>query len=93
MMQHIQEGSGLNVAMSKSKLFPPVLIQMCAIGEETGSLAAMLEKALKGSPKYYTWIGFLLVVILGGSGVYLNQLTEGLTITGMSRDVSWGSFR
>ncbi len=52
----------------------------------------MLEKALKGSPKYYTWIGFLLVVILGGSGVYLNQLSEGLTITGMSRDVSWGFY-
>jgi len=41
----IQEGSGLNVAMSKSKLFPTVLIQMCAIGEETGSLAQLLDKS------------------------------------------------
>ncbi|MHC1700023.1 MAG: sulfate reduction electron transfer complex DsrMKJOP subunit DsrP [Humidesulfovibrio sp.] len=52
----------------------------------------MLEKALKGSPKYYVWVGFLLLLILGGSGVYLMQLMQGLTITGMSRDVSWGFY-
>ncbi len=52
----------------------------------------MLEKALKGSPKYYIWIGFLLLLILGGSGVYMLQLMQGLTITGMSRDVSWGFY-
>jgi Ni/Fe-hydrogenase subunit HybB-like protein len=52
----------------------------------------MLEKALKGSPKYYIWVGFLLLVILGASGVYLMQLMQGLTITGMSRDVSWGFY-
>lgn len=45
LVQHIQEGSALNVAMSKSKLFPTVLIQMCAIGEETGTLPHLLEKA------------------------------------------------
>jgi type IV pilus assembly protein PilC len=45
LIRHIQEGSGLSVAMSKSKLFPPVLVQMCAIGEETGSMAGLLEKA------------------------------------------------
>jgi len=52
----------------------------------------MLEKALKGSPKYYTWIGFLLLIILGASGIYIMQLMQGLTITGMSRDVSWGFY-
>lgn len=45
LIRHIQEGSGLSVAMSKSKLFPEVLVQMCAIGEETGALASLLEKA------------------------------------------------
>lgn len=44
-IRHIQEGSALNVAMSKSKLFPTVLTQMCAIGEETGTLPKLLEKA------------------------------------------------
>ncbi|MDR3639796.1 MAG: polysulfide reductase NrfD [Humidesulfovibrio sp.] len=52
----------------------------------------MLEKALKGSPKYYLWIGFLLLVIAGASSVYITQLIHGLTITGMSRDVSWGFY-
>ncbi len=52
----------------------------------------MLEKALKGSPKYYLWIGFLLVVMAGASSAYLGQLMNGLTITGMSRDVSWGFY-
>jgi Ni/Fe-hydrogenase subunit HybB-like protein len=52
----------------------------------------MLEKALKGSPKYYGWVGFLLLIILGASGIYVMQLMQGLTITGMSRDVSWGFY-
>lgn len=45
LIQHVQEGSGLSEAMSKSNLFPPVLAQMCAIGEETGGLASLLDKA------------------------------------------------
>lgn len=45
LIQQVQEGSGLSVAMSKSNLFPPVLVQMCAIGEETGALATLLDKA------------------------------------------------
>ncbi|WP_291324920.1 sulfate reduction electron transfer complex DsrMKJOP subunit DsrP [Desulfovibrio sp. UCD-KL4C] len=52
----------------------------------------MLEKALKGGPKYWSWIIFLLLIIGAGFTVYLNQLQEGLTITGMSRDVSWGFY-
>lgn len=52
----------------------------------------MLEKALKGTPRYYLWIGFLLVLIGGASGAYVIQLMNGLTITGMSRDVSWGFY-
>ncbi|WP_018124993.1 sulfate reduction electron transfer complex DsrMKJOP subunit DsrP [Desulfovibrio oxyclinae] len=52
----------------------------------------MLERALKGSPRYYGWIGFLLVIIAIGGAVWINQLMEGLQITGMSRDVSWGFY-
>jgi type IV pilus assembly protein PilC len=72
--QRIQEGSGLSVAMSKSKLFPSVLVQMCAIGEETGSLAAMLEKAAQlmmtdlnqQIAQLTTLLEPLLMVFLGG---------------------------
>ncbi len=52
----------------------------------------MLEKALVGSRKYYAWIFFLLVTIGIGFGCYLYQLNEGLRITGMGRDVSWGLY-
>lgn len=52
----------------------------------------MLELALKGDKKYWSWIAGLLVVIGGGFLVYLWQLDFGLGITGMSRDVSWGFY-
>ena len=52
----------------------------------------MIEKALQGSSRYWTWIGFLLVVIGAGFISYLYQLKTGLGITGMSRDVSWGVY-
>ena len=47
MTQSIQEGHSLSKAMSKSNLFSAMTIQMCAIGEETGSLDTMLERTAK----------------------------------------------
>jgi Ni/Fe-hydrogenase subunit HybB-like protein len=52
----------------------------------------MLEKALVGSRKYYGWVAFLIVLIGIGSFFYLKQLSFGLGITGMSRNVSWGLY-
>jgi molybdopterin-containing oxidoreductase family membrane subunit len=52
----------------------------------------MLEKALRGSVPYWIWIIFLLVITAGGFFCYLIQLNQGLGITGMSRDVSWGLY-
>ncbi|MEK6776920.1 MAG: sulfate reduction electron transfer complex DsrMKJOP subunit DsrP [bacterium] len=52
----------------------------------------MLEKALTGSGKYWGWIFFLLAVIGVGFIFYLQQLSYGLGITGLSRDVSWGFY-
>jgi Ni/Fe-hydrogenase subunit HybB-like protein len=52
----------------------------------------MLETALKGSKKY--WL--LVLVLFGlhgiGASAFIYQLTKGLTVTGMSRDVSWGIY-
>lgn len=52
----------------------------------------MLEKALSGSTRYRAWIGGLLLVILVGVFFYIRQFNEGLGITGMSRDVTWGFY-
>ena len=52
----------------------------------------MLEKALAGDRRYWGWIGALLVVIAAGSFCYLRQLSYGLGITGLSRDVTWGFY-
>ncbi len=52
----------------------------------------MLETALKGSKKY--WVLVLVLFGLHGIGAtaFIYQLTKGLTVTGMSRDVSWGIY-
>lgn len=52
----------------------------------------MLEKALSGNRTYWTWIGFLLAVIGVGVACWFWQFREGLTITGLSRDVVWGFY-
>ncbi len=52
----------------------------------------MLEKALSGDKRYWGWIAFLLVVIGAGTLFYLRQFQEGLHITGLSRDVTWGFY-
>ena len=52
----------------------------------------MLDKALTGSKRYWTWIFILLAVIGVAVLTYLKQFNEGLGITGLSRDVSWGLY-
>ena len=52
----------------------------------------MLDRALKGTTGYWSWLVFLLVLIGVGAGCYLYQFSEGLRITGLSRDVSWGLY-
>ncbi|MEA1968164.1 MAG: NrfD/PsrC family molybdoenzyme membrane anchor subunit [Thermodesulfobacteriota bacterium] len=52
----------------------------------------MLEIAVKGSKKYWIWLGLLLAVMGAGFIVYIDQFLNGLMITGMSRDVSWGFY-
>jgi len=52
----------------------------------------MLERAFTGSQKYYKLLGGLLIIMGLGFAAYLLQWNKGLTITGMSRDVSWGFY-
>jgi type IV pilus assembly protein PilC len=43
--QGMANGQGLNQAMACEPLFPPLLVQLTAIGESSGTLDQMLEKA------------------------------------------------
>jgi Ni/Fe-hydrogenase subunit HybB-like protein len=52
----------------------------------------MIEKALTGNRYYWTWIVVLLLLIAVGIYAYAQQLIQGLVVTGMSRDVSWGIY-
>jgi [DsrC]-trisulfide reductase subunit P len=52
----------------------------------------MLEKALEGSKKYWAWVCFLGIFALIGTYWYIRQFNEGLGLTGLSRDVSWGLY-
>ncbi|TET33175.1 MAG: menaquinol oxidoreductase, partial [Planctomycetota bacterium] len=52
----------------------------------------MLESVTKGSRRYWGLLGFLGLVIVVGLVAYSRQWVKGLTITGMSRDVTWGLY-
>jgi type IV pilus assembly protein PilC len=43
--QEVSKGISLNAAMRSTGVFPAMVLQMCMIGEESGSLDAMLGKA------------------------------------------------
>lgn len=41
---HVKEGEAMHVTLAQYEIFPPLVTQMIAIGEETGSLDTMLGK-------------------------------------------------
>ncbi len=52
----------------------------------------MLDRALSGRQTYWGLLISLLIIMGAGLVCYLYQFSEGLKITGMSRDVSWGLY-
>ncbi len=52
----------------------------------------MLEKVFYGSKKYWLWMIFLIIIIGIGTGAFMHQYWEGLGVTGMNRDVTWGFY-
>ena len=69
----VQEGSSLSRAMEKTKLYPPLLVQMTASGESSGDLDKQLEHAARNMDRELEWrlaaaLGImepLVVVIMG----------------------------
>ncbi len=52
----------------------------------------MLEHAFRGGRRYWALLAVLALGLLAGLAAYGIQLDRGLTVTGMSRDVSWGLY-
>ncbi len=52
----------------------------------------MLEAAFRGGKRYWILMAVWAVLILVGLAAWGQQYTEGLTVTGMSRDVTWGLY-
>ncbi|MBI5484280.1 MAG: polysulfide reductase, partial [Deltaproteobacteria bacterium] len=46
----------------------------------------------KGSKAYYCWVLFLLGLMAIGAVAYVQQLNEGLIVTNMRDQVSWGFY-
>ncbi|MDT8446516.1 MAG: NrfD/PsrC family molybdoenzyme membrane anchor subunit [bacterium] len=50
------------------------------------------KTSLSGGRLYWTWIGVLLFFISMGAFTYMGQAQDGLVVTGMSDQVSWGFY-
>ncbi len=50
------------------------------------------KEAFQGSRRYWLWLSCLIAVCLVGAIAYWNQFTNGLIVTGMSDQVSWGIY-
>jgi molybdopterin-containing oxidoreductase family membrane subunit len=50
------------------------------------------REMFRGSAAYWRWIGALAVVFAVGLVAYAGQLSEGLVVTGLSDQVSWGFY-
>ena len=70
----VQEGKTLVEPIQRAKMFPPMVVQMIGVGEETGELDQMLQKladfyedeADAAIANFLTLIEPLLIVFLGG---------------------------
>jgi len=51
-----------------------------------------LKRVFQGDVRYYAWVAFLLTVIGFGVSAYLRQADQGLIVTAMRDQVSWGFY-
>ncbi len=52
----------------------------------------LLEVTFKGGKAFYLWMSLLTLLLLIGLATYIHQLREGLIITNMRDQVSWGFY-
>ena len=52
----------------------------------------LLRSVLETTWQFYVWVGFLMVVLGWGLYAYIQQLRDGLIVTGMRDQISWGLY-
>jgi len=70
----IYEGASVSRALQACKGMPPIVLRMAEVGEQSGSLGALLERAvdfeqaaaLRDIQSIAKWLGPVLIVLLGG---------------------------
>jgi molybdopterin-containing oxidoreductase family membrane subunit len=55
-------------------------------------VAGSIALVTRGSPVYWAWIGILAVLIVSGGLAYAAQVRDGLVVTAMRDQVSWGFY-
>ncbi len=63
-----------------------------SLKDYTMFVARCARQTIEGDWRYYLWMTALLAVSLLGLNAYCKQLVTGLTVTGMSDQVSWGLY-
>jgi general secretion pathway protein F len=71
---HVRQGVSLSRALASQRVFPALLVHLVANGEQSGQLAAMLERAAREQDadveRRLTWLAALvqpiLIVVMGG---------------------------
>jgi molybdopterin-containing oxidoreductase family membrane subunit len=64
-----------------------------AFGRSLGNFIVGSAKAvLRGPPTYWLWLAFLVGLIAAGLWAYINQLDQGLGVSAMRDQVSWGLY-
>ena len=88
----VREGVPLAAALKAQKLFPPVLVHLVASGENTGRLAAMLERAAgeleRDAETRLAWLAALIqpvLIVLMGAIVLVLVLAVMLPIVSMNQ--------
>ncbi len=52
----------------------------------------LLRSVLETTWRFYVWVGFLMAVLAWGLYAYIQQLRDGLIVTGMRDQISWGLY-
>jgi len=55
-------------------------------------IGAALRTMFSGRRSYHAWMAFLSLIIIAGMWGYSQQLRHGLSVTGMTDQVSWGMY-